>query len=607
MRLMHPFQEDIKPNLATPEEDLSKTELVKLESRGVRGQLHEHLRDLSRDDIAWESAQVAKSHGIYLQWNRAKTGKEKDWMYMVRISIPGGGPIGPEGWRVLDDLSSKYTADSEGRPSVRVTTRQNIQFHWVKKKDLVELVRRVAETGFYSLNGCGDNVRNVVGCPVSAFSELYDAHALARKFGDYFRLPAAAHVEVFEVDPKYLRSPDEQFRYGKKLLNRKFKIAFSALHEEGSGRLVADNCVELRTNDIGVAPVLERGGVEAFQVYIGGGQGEKNRKPTFSALGQPLGVFGKEDLLRGLDAIVRVHQKWGDRQNRHWSRLKYVLLQQGMEWFQQQVRDLGVDFEPPREGLDHGERMLHHGWIKQPSNGLYTYGAFIENGRIIDGPNGRLKTMVRHLMETYPIRLMTTPNQDLLFCDIPEGARGEFEEEMRRFGFGLRAGSDYSALRKHSVACVGLDTCGLAFTDSEKFLPGLIDELEGLGFGEMKESIGVSGCEAQCSRPGTKALGWVGAAKNRYQLKLMGTEDGKHQGRAVSDGTGKYYLMMVPRQEVVTVTKALLSYYLANRRPQETLGYFHHRVGMEAVVEHLKSNPETEKLMEKTYDHPNRA
>jgi sulfite reductase beta subunit-like hemoprotein len=605
---MHPFEEDINPNLETPGEDFSKVELVKLESRGLRGRLHQDLRDLSGDDIAWESAQIAKSHGIYLQWNRAKTGKEKDWMYMLRVSIPGGGPIRPEGWRVLDDLSERYTADTAGSPSLKVTTRQNIQFHWIKKKNLVDLVARVAETGFYGLNGCGDNVRNVVGCPVSAFSSTYDAHAMAMKFGDYFRLPASAHIEVFEIDPKYARSPEEHFQYGRGLLNRKFKVAFSAVYQdESTGRWVADNCVELRTNDIGVAPIVEEGRVERFQVYIGGGQGEKIRKPTFSALGEPLGVFDQETLLGGLDAIVRVHQRWGDRQNRHWSRLKYVLFKQGMAWFHKELRDLGVDFEPPREDLDHGERMLHHGWIKQPSNGLYTYGAFIENGRIIDGPNGRLKTMVRHLMENYPVKLMTTPNQDLLFTDIPEAAKEEFEAEMGRFGYGLRACREYSVLRKHSVACVGLDTCGLAFTDSERFLPGLIDELEALGFGELSESIGVSGCEAQCSRPGTKAVGWVGAAKNRYQLKLMGTEDGRHQGQAVSDSTGKYYLMMVPRQEVVTVTKVLFSLYMAMRRPKESLGYFHRRLGMEAVVEHLKSNPETGELMEKTYDHPNRA
>lgn len=604
----YPFKDDIEPNFRTPPEEFSKTEHVKLGSNGVRGQLHDHFRDLSTDDIAWESAQLAKSHGIYLQWNRAKTGKEKDWMYMVRMTIPGGGPMTRGQWRVFDDLAEHYTTNPDGRPSLRVTTRQNIQFHWIEKPHLVELVRRIAETGLYSSNGCGDNVRNVISCPRSFHSTLYNANAMASEYAEYFRLPAEAHVEVFAVDPQYMRTPGEQFGYGKNLLNRKLKIGFSAIHFDGEhGRWVPDNCVELRAQDIGIAPLLENGAVRRFQVYIGGGQGEKNRKPTISSLGLPIGVFQQESLLEGLDAIVSIHQEWGDRQNRHWARLKYVLLKQGVEWFQKEVRNRKVDFDPPDPHLDYGGRDLHHGWIRQPSNGLYTYGAFIENGRIIDGPNGEMKTMVRYLVETYPVKLMTTPNQDLLFTDIPEDARDAFGADMKRFGYGKRGGKDYSTLRKQSVACVGLDTCSLAFTDSEKFLPSLLDELEALGFGDLKESIGVSGCEAQCSRPATKAIGWVGAAKNQYQLKLMGTDDGRHQGVALHDENGKYCLVTVPREAVATVTKTILDYYGANRQGGETLGCFHRRIGMEAIIDHLKDSPETAPLMEKTYNHPNRA
>jgi sulfite reductase (NADPH) hemoprotein beta-component len=543
-----------------------------------------------------------------MQWNRARTGKEKDWMYMVRMTVPGGGPLTLKQWLIIDDLADQYTANLEGTPSLRLTTRQNIQFHWVKKRNLPDLIRRIAEAGYYSLNGCGDNVRNVMGCPISNYSTLYNSNALARRFGEYFRLPAEVHIEVFAVDPKYMRTPEVRFQYGKNLLNRKFKIGFSAIHfDDDTERWVPDNCVELRSYDIGVAPILEDGEVKSFQVYIGGGQGEKIGKPTFSALGQPLGVFNKRNLLDGLDAVVQIHQEWGDRQNRHWARLKYVLLAQGMEWFQRELRDRKVDFDLPDPDLDYGDRQLHHGWIKQPSNGLYSYGVFIENGRIIDGPNGKLKTMIRALVETYPVKLMTTPNQDLLFTDIPEEGKSEFEADLRRFGYGKRRGVTYSTLRRHSVACVGLPTCSLAFTESERFLPSLLDDLEREGYGNLKDAIGVSGCEAQCSRPGTKSIGWVGAGKNRYQLKLMGTEDGKHQGLPLSDMSGTYYLLLAPRDEVITVTKTLFDNYLANRNPGEILGYFHRRIGMEALVDYLKHHPETAEVMKKTYTHPNRA
>lgn len=594
---------EIQPNFRTPAEDLCREELAKRDSNGIRGQLYTHLRDPSIEDIVWESEQLAKSHGVYLEYNRARTGKEKDWMYMVRISIPGGGPLTREQWRVFDELSEQCTTNPEGRPSLRITTRQNIQFHWVKKENLINLVRQIAETGFSGLNGCGDNVRNVMGCPVSLHSNLYNAHAIARKFGEYFRLPAEAHIAIFGIDPAYLRTPEERFQYGPQLLNRKFKIAFSAIHfEEASRRWLPDNCVELRTNDIGVAPILETGKVKRLQVYIGGGQGEKNGKPTFSALGHPFGIFPQGGVLKGLDAIVKVHQEWGDRQNRHWSRLKYVLHKQGMEWFRDQVRALIGDFESPDPNLDYGDRKLHHGWMVQPSNGLLTYGAYIENGRIIDGPNGQLKSMVRQLMEDYPCKLMTTPNQDLLFTDIPPADKESFEADMEVFGYGKRNHKPYSQLRILSGACVGLDTCRLAYTDSEGLEPYLIDELEKRGWGHMAESIGITGCERQCFRPATKTLGWIGSGKNKYMLKLMGSEDARDQGQALIDGTGtQLYLRSVPREEVTTVTEALFEFYQDNCKPSESMGYFHRRMGMQALIDYLKQNPKTAHLMKKTY------
>jgi len=598
--------EEINPNLRTPLEELSKLERAKLDSNGIRGNLFQDFRDTSVADVAWESEQLAKSHGIYLEWNRAKTGKEKEWMYMIRISIPGGGPITREQWMVFDELSERFTVNPEGSPSLRITTRQNIQFHWVKKAHVIEVVRGVAESGFYSLNGCGDNVRNVMGCPVSRFSKVYDANSWAQKAGKYFRLPTAAFIEIFAIDPNYLRDPEERFQYGPNLLNRKFKIGFSATHfDEEKGTYVPDNCVELRTNDIGVAPIVEDGNVRRFQVFIGGSQGERNGKPTFSALGEPFCIVTESELLKVLDGIVQVHQEWGDRQNRHWARMKYVLRKQGMEWFRVQVRQVsGCDFEMPDPDHDYGDRHLHHGWMVQPSDGRLSYGAFIENGRIVDGPNGRLKAMVRYVMHKYPVQLMTTPNQDILFTNIPPGVESEFEPYLRSFGYGMRHGRRYSRLRLLSGACVGRDTCQLTYTDAEKFEPSLIDELE-QKWGEMAESIGVTGCERQCFRPATKTIGWVGMGLNRYQLKLGGTEDGRHQGEPLIDReTGEMYLRSVPREEVGTVSDVLFEFYSANRLPGEGMGYFHQRLGRELIIKHLKENPRTVQLMKTTYKSP---
>ena len=103
------------PNLRTPHDQLSKEELNKLNSNGIRNQLASEFRN-DKPDLIWEAEQIAKSHGIYLEYDRAKTGEEKDWLYMIRISITGGGPITRQQWLLFDELSEKYSKDSSGHP-----------------------------------------------------------------------------------------------------------------------------------------------------------------------------------------------------------------------------------------------------------------------------------------------------------------------------------------------------------------------------------------------------------------------------------------------------------------------------------------------------------
>jgi len=595
---------EFNPNLGTPLAEYCREELNKLNSNGMVGNLPEQLRDATRSDIAWEAEQLAKSYGIYLEFDRAKTGKEKDFLYMIRVTIPGGGSISPAAWQLFDELSEQYAIPTGcSGPSLRLTTRQNIQFHWVRKGDLLKLIQRIAESGFTTLNGCGDNTRNVMACPLSRFSDVFDANEWAYRISHYFALPAAPFIQIFEMDPNYVRPDEEEkFEYGKALLNRKFKIALATAHRDTDGNLVYDNCVEARTNDVGIAPVFRDDRLEGFQLYIGGGQGQRNGKPTLSTLGLPFAFVFEDQLMGTLDAIVKVHQQWGDRQNRHSARLKYVVKKMGIEWYREQVEALtNFALAPAKQDHDCGARQLHHGWYQQPSNGLYTFGAFIENGRIVDSKeNGQLKTAVRELVGKYPVELTITPNQDLLFNNIPANDRDEFLRDFESYGYGRRNGIEYSRLRTQSGACVGRITCRLAYTDSETFEPIVIDELEKLGWGGINTSIGITGCERQCFRPATKSIGLVGSGANFYQLKLMGTEDGRNQGEpVVSEDGGTTYLRNIPRHRVVPLIDTLFRFYSAHHQPGEELGYFHRRIGMAAIIEMLKQHPQTADLMEK--------
>jgi len=138
----------------------------------------------------------------------------------------------------------------------------------------------------------------------------------------------------------------------------------------------------------------------------------------------------------------------------------------------------------------------------------------------------------------------------------------------------------------------------LTYTDSEKFEPELIDQLEAMGWGDLAESIGITGCERQCFRPATKAIGLVGTGLNRYQFKLMGSEDGRHQGKPLISSDGeKMYLRSVPRDKVAVVIDALLKFYKLNGKKSESLGAYHRRIGTDALIAHLKENPLTAELM----------
>ncbi len=594
-----------EPNSKTPADKLCKEELNKLASNGMRGTLSQEFKN-DAPDITWEAEALAKSMGMYLEFNRAtEAGEAKDWSYMIRFSIPGGGPINAKQWNVIDDLAEKYTKDSDGHPSIRLTNRQNIQFHWIKKPHILEIVKTVAESGFNSLNGCGDNTRNVMGCPLCHFSDVFNGNAWAKKAADYFQLPIGPFIEIFEIDPTKIRQPNESFDYGKQLLNRKFKIAFTAIHRDpATGQLVPDNCVEALTNDMSIAPVLVDGKVQKFQIYVGGGQGERNGKPSMSALGLPLCRVDEKNLLKVMDAVVKVHKEWGDRENRWWSRVKYVVKKMGIPWYREQVEKIvGFKLELPDENHNYGARHLHHGWIKQPTNGLWTFGAYIENGRLSDySENGKLKSMVRDVLNKYNIEVMITPNQDLLFINITDAVKKEFEAELAKYGFGKRNGKTYSRLRLNSGACVGRDTCRLTYTDSEKFEPELIDQLEAMGWGNINESVGITGCERQCFRPATKSIGLIGTGLNRYSFKLGASEDGRHQGKPLIPSSGEgSYLRSVTREKVAVVIDALFKFYQANKQGNEDLGAYHRRIGPDALIAHLKDNPATAEFMTKPF------
>ena len=598
------MSKEFTPNFKTPVEQYCKEEINKANSNGMRGNLSEQLHDQQNGDIVWEAEQLAKSYGIYLEFDRAKTGREKDWRYMVRVGIPGGGPLNKQHWAALDEIAERYTTGPRSAPSIRLTTRQNVQYHWITKENVIPLISFAAKSGLLAINGCGDNVRNIMACPLSRFSNVFDGVKWAQKAADYFRLPTAPFMQIFEIDSQYLRSDTEQkqFDYGKQLLNRKFKIGFSSLLKDPTtGKLFSDNCVELRTNDMGIAPVADGDKLKGFQIFIGGGQGEKNGKISIATLGLPVCFCTEEQLLQVMDAIVSIHKEWGDRENRHWARLKYLVKVNGIPWYRERLQEhLGFMPDAPLENFDEGPRMLHHGWTLQENNSKWAFGMYIENGRLDNGgPNGDLRDLVKVLIDKFESEVIITPNQDLLFTNIEADAKTEFQNVVDRYKVNIRNGKPISKLRSLSGACVGRDTCRLTYTDSEKFEPELLDQLEARGLGDVASSIGITGCERQCFRPSTKTIGLVGTGLDRYQLRLMGTEDGRNQGGPIySQDRSLMYMKSIPREQVADVIQALIELNKTQGLANEEMGYTIRRLGEQGIIAYLSEHPLTKELME---------
>lgn len=604
-RLYFMHKKPFTPNFNTLQTEFCKEEINKLNHQGlIASNLYQDFRDPDTADMAWESEMIAKSAGIHLQFDRSLKRADKDWYFMIRLVNPGGGPINRKLWQVIDSLSEEFCENPNGAPSVRVTTRQTFQFHWIRKNNVIRLVQSLAQSGVSTLNACGDNVPNVIACPLARFSPFFDSSQMAQRINHYFQLPLDPFLKIFAINPNQIPRPKNSFKYETNLLNRKFKMAIGCAHAEND-EVIMDNCVEVRTHDIGIVPIIKDFQLNSFQIYVGGGQAERNGKPSASMFNQALTNVPENKLLKTLDAIVQVHQKWGDRENRHWSRIKYLIHGKGINWFRGMTSEyLGYTLPPPIEKIDCGDRNLHHGWWQQPCKSFYSYGVYIENGRISDdSPNGRLKSMIRTLMNDFNLELSTTPNQDIVFSNIPSADKSRFEATLKRFGYGQRHNKPYSILRKLSGACVGLNTCRIAYTDAENLEPELIDELERRGWGSSRESIGISGCEAQCFRPATKTIGIIGFGWNRYQIKLYGDEAARHQGLPLISEDGKtMYLQSVEREKLADLIDTLFNWHKENKtQTSEDLGAFLRRMGSDSIISHLQSHPKTAELMRKSY------
>jgi sulfite reductase beta subunit-like hemoprotein len=224
---------------------------------------------------------------------------------------------------------------------------------------------------------------------------------------------------------------------------------------------------------------------------------------------------------------VTIHRDFGDRTNRKHARLKYVIAERGAAWFRQELeKRLGFNLGEARPFAFTKQGDLY-GWHEQFDGRLFL-GLFVENGRIKDAGAYRLKTGLRRVVEQFKPDLRLTPSQNILLVNVPRAGRDGITRLLA--GHGVPVDNQASVIRRASIACPALPTCGLALAESERVMPDALGRIEAVlneaGLKDEEIVIRMTGCPNGCARPYTAELALVGRAPGKYQLYVGGNQTG---------------------------------------------------------------------------------
>ncbi|HVH62011.1 MAG TPA: NADPH-dependent assimilatory sulfite reductase hemoprotein subunit [Candidatus Dormibacteraeota bacterium] len=548
----------------------SKNESIKAGSRHLRGQIAD---ELVEDSLAFgeDSEQLLKFHGIYQQDDRDRRkearakGLDKHHQLMIRTRIPGG-VVSADAYLAHDEISQRWA-----NGTLRVTTRQDFQLHGVLKGDLKKSIAAINKALLTTLGGCGDVERNIMCCPepkADGFHEQVQRSIAA--LVDALTPRTGAYHEIW-LDGEVVDSSEPEIEplYGEQYLPRKFKSTVA---------LEGDNCVDIYAHDL--ALVAMRGPndeVRGFNVLVGGGLGRTHHKPeTFVAIAQPLGFVAAHQVVDVSRAVIEVQRDYGNRTNRKHARLKYTIADRGLDWFRSEVESRLTFLLQPAESLHWKPVDDHLGWHEQGDGKLYL-GVYIENGRIADVGELRMRSGLRRIVEELRPQVRLTAQQNLILADVEPSERARIEQLLDEHGI-PRVESIPRAIR-NAMACPAIPTCGLAVAEAERALPSLIREisalLEKLGLQDEAISFRMSGCPNGCSRPYLGDVGFVGTTLGKYDVMLGGDFDGTRLNRL--------YAPNVSLAEIPGLLHPIFLQFRGFRTPGERFGDWVERRGFEAI------------------------
>lgn len=555
----------LSPNSA-PHSDVEE---IKKRSNYLRGSLAETLEDVITGSIPEDDNRLMKFHGSYMQDDRdlrnerQKQKLEPAYQFMVRVRAPGG-VVTSDQWLMMDRIAQKYA-----NGTIRLTTRQSFQLHGVLKWNMKNTIREVNDALLSTLAACGDVNRNVMCNPnpyqSAVHSEVYE---WARRISEHLNPRTRAYHEIWLDGEKVVDSRDnggeQEPIYGPVYLPRKFKIGIA---------VPPSNDVDVFSQDLGFIAIVEDGRLKGFNVTVGGGMGMTHGDPnTYPQIGQVIGFCSPEQVIDVAEKTVTIQRDYGDRSVRKHARFKYTIDDRGIDWFINELTErLGWKLEGARPyHFDHnGDR---YGWVKG-TNGKWHFTLFIQNGRVKDDGGYLLMTGLREIAKVHSGDFRLTPNQNLIIGNVSSQKKKKIEELIKQYG--LTDGAHYTALRRNSMACVALPTCGLAMAESERYLPTLLDKIEPMleeaGLRDEEIVIRMTGCPNGCARPMLAEIAFIGKAPGKYNMYLGGGFAGNRLNKLYKENIGE--------AEILESLKPILTHYAKERREGEHFGDFVIRAG----------------------------
>jgi sulfite reductase (ferredoxin) len=543
---------------------LSAVEGLKTASHGLRGEVAEELA-AGGIQVSEDTYQLLKFHGSYEQFDRdtatyrKQHGQEKEYQFMLRVRMPGGR-LTPEQYLGLDRL-----ADDKANGTLRITTRQGFQFHGILKGELKPAIADINHTMLTTMSACGDVVRNIMASP----TPLRDARharieADARMLSEHLKPKTRAYYQIFLNEDPALAGDEEEVLYGPTYLPRKFKVGIT---------VADDNTIDVLTNDLGIIADFDGDMLRGYTIAVGGGLGmTHNNARTYPRLATPVAYVQPDDLVRMVEAVIRLQRDHGDRTNRRRARLKYVVDDMGLPWIREQLADyFGAPIvEPPALKLAVPDLL---GWHEQGDGKLWL-GVPVAAGRIGDVENGpHVRTALRRIVEQFAPNLTLTPQQDVLLTDVAPENKAAIESLLRAHKVVLA--EDMSPMAQYALSCPALPTCGLALTEAERMHPEIVGGIDALlakhGLSGRRMSVRITGCPNGCARTYAGDIGIVGRMPGFYAIFVGGDFEGTRLNFKL--------LEKVPHAEVISSFDPLFAAWAADGLAGEGFGDFCARVG----------------------------